>query len=176
MSEEELVIKYDPYISSCVQKYLIRTGVQPCNREDLKSEAVIAFLETIRKTKFEEERLPASILCRLDLAMRYRMRKYIWNLANKRNIKAKLQLHTYTFSDFDTELNLDNLDFMSQMDDYSSVDLRDALDRLTDVERDTAILLLRGYSRAEIAKLRHMSRKNVTVTVERLKTKLCDTA
>lgn len=180
MTEEELVAKYDDMISKHARMYLALTGQQSWIFEDLKSESVIAFLKTVRQMEITTSEFNHTQLFCIKRAMRCAMRRFIWHNNGTKNTNKHIEHgKCKVFSEFDTNedlFSLDRFDFMITTDDYSGVEFRDALDRLEPVERETAELLVRGYSPKEIAKIRGISRQNVYVTVDRLKKKFSDVA
>lgn len=183
MTEEELITKYDRFISKHTRIYHSTTNMPPSAYEDLKSEATIAFLKCIRKIHLEDREdgklTQIETFC-IARTMRYNMRRYIWRSYGEKNVgRHPNHRRCKSFSDLGTTeepFSLEQFDYADSSDDYADVDFRDMLDRLEPVERETADLLIRGYSFADVAKIRGTSRKNVTVTVGRIKKKISDVA
>lgn len=176
--EEELITTYDQYITRLARAYLWHTNSQLCNYDDIKSEATLAFLKTIRRWNFSDTLGPYELALVYN-AVRSAMRACVWSVNGERNKNRSFQRRTICFTEMtpeDQEFDEDVLDFLTCEDDYSDVEMRDLIDRLPPVERDTLRLLLQGYSQTDIARIRHTTRKNVVNTVLRIRQRLKDIA
>ena len=179
MDEEMLLKKYDPYISKQARSYLLRTSQPEHLYDDLKSEAAIAFIKTVRRWGFDDYNLTPYQFKLIHNAIRSAFRRCVWSANEMRDKNKPLTVNSITFTDViaqNDSFDDSKLDFLVVEDDYSRIELRDMMDRLTQVERETLDLLMRGYSWSEIASIRHTSKKNVGNTVNRLRVRLKDVA
>ena len=179
MTEAELLKRYDKYISQQARSYMLRCNQPESLYDDLKSEATIAFLNVIRKWNFSDSDLSGYQYALAHNAIRSAMRRCVWNANGAKNQNNSFELKCLTFTDVTAttpDFDDSKLDFLLSEDDYSDFEVQDVIDRLPDVERETLNLLLRGYSKAEISRIRHVSPTNVTNTINRLRTRLKDIA
>lgn len=179
MDEEMLLKKHDKYISHLARSYLFRCNQPDWLFDDLKSEASLALISASRKWGFDALDLSPYQFRLAHNAIRAAMRRCVWRANDEKNPNRSFERKYVTFSDVtasDPEFDDSKLDFLLTEDDYSDFEVKDLLDRLPDVERETLNLLLRGYSKAEIAKIRKTDKSNVSHTIDRLKNKLKDIA
>lgn len=171
--EAELLKENNRYIARQARAYQRRIGAPEHVYEDLYQEAVLAFLKTSRRWQFEATRLTPLQYKLCYNAMRSAMRGFFWNLNGEKNKNNALTNCPLTFSDITSEESddVDKLDFLVDTDDYSAVDLKDSIARLTDVERRVLRLLMSGCSEAEVARKLDCSRATVSNTVKRLRMK-----
>ena len=175
MEEQEILKKYDAYIAKHALNYLNKTNQPDHLFEDMKSEATLAFLETIRKYQIEQENLSPLELTLVHNAMRSALRGFVWSYNGMKNKNRPMEINTTTFSDYmddDSDPDDSRLNFLGEDDDYSSIDVKDALDSLTKVERKTADMLMMRYSPLEVAKMRNVSPASLSKTIKKIRTKL----
>lgn len=175
MGETELLKKYDSYIARHARSYLRKTNQPDHLYEDMKSEATLAFLETVRRYQMEQQELSPREFLLLHNAMRGALRSFVWHYNGQKNKNMNFDKKKVLFSEFaddDPDGDASKLDFLSVDDDYDAVELQDAIDRLPKAERETANLLMDGYNYSEIARMQNISPQTVRETVLRLKTHL----
>lgn len=176
--EEQLLKDNDRYIARQARAYLRRIDAPEHVYEDLYQEAVLAFLKTSRRWQFESSKLTPFEYKLCYNAMRSAMRGFFWNMNGEKNKNNPLVNRPISFSDITSEDSddVDRLDFLAETDDYSAVDLKDSIARLTDIERKTLRLLMSGCREAEIARKLNCTRSTVAATVKRLRAKFSDAA
>ena len=179
MEEQDIIRKYDAYICKHAMSYLRRTGQPDHLFEDMKSEATLAFLKTIRRYQIEQENLSPRELLLINNSMRSALRSFVWSYNGVRNKNIGLEPRSISFSDcaeINSDLDDSRADFLARNDDYSSFDVEDILSSLSKTERETVELLMEGYSPHEVAKIRKVSPSSVTQTISKVRKKLEDIA
>lgn len=173
MGETELLKRYDSYIARHARSYLNKTNQPSHLFEDMKSEATLAFLETVRRYQIEQQEFSHREFLLVYNAMRNALRSFVWHYNGQENKNRRFERKKILFSEYaDSDGDTSKLDFLSVGDDYEAVDLQDAIDRLPNAERETANLLMDGYTFSEIARIQGISPQTVWETTNRLKKRL----
>ena len=163
--EEQMLVQYDKYISRCVRSYIRRSRTLSFLYEDMKAEAQLSFLSTIRKLGLKSAvKLESYQLYRVTKDMDRAMRKFVWNLYGAKNIYASIKCKAFPLSEYIVEGGDPDYVysiFGAECDDYSFVNVEDILGNFTPKQRNIALLMMRGNTVSDIANMYHMSRATV---------------